>query len=369
MLEALRKVSNLTNISYQNHPFGNLCRIQYPKLTVQYQSIRQDENAIIFVLHIYAEVSYIVSYVEVNKDGKVAEIWGETEGVLPRLFHAPDGTVWTCLTHLKLPKECEITIPLQGRERVQKMATSREFAGKYLGATKELSLLYNDYTSKGTDQVCKLIFDKNGLYKQRKILKIPTPGSNQAYLDAGETIHLLGHTEFPNRIHRQFDLDGNLLAERKVATTAHLIGILSLSFETTSQYISTEDNKIYYETLLPDGSIDRQLLIEIEAIKEYFYGLQPGLSMSETRTLFQFTSGVGPGWFVVEGAQLLECYLRDSSIQGFRDLLGDKHIVLGYEYIVLAAIEAFDAETYSILFHKSAQDYDFVEILTRKVGQ
>jgi len=369
MLESLRKVSNLINISYQSQPFGNLCSIQGPKMTVQYDAIKDHENAILFVIHIYTEGSYIVSYIEVDKDGEIVEVWGETEGVLPRLFYAPDKSIWTCLTYLKTPKDSEISIPLHGRERVQKLKTTREFSGKYLGTTQELSLLYNDDTGKGMDRLCKLIFDKDGRYKQRKIVKIPAPERNQAYLDSKGQLHLLKAESGTKRLHRLLDLDGNVLKERTISTEAYFIAILHLDFEGPSSYVCTGDNKLYHERVATDGTVVRKFLIEIEAIKEYFSWVEPATWMGSERTLFKFNSDAGPGWFIMEGDSLLECFISDDDIQGFCDLVSGKTIELGYEHIVVAAIEAFDKDSYSILFHQSSRDYNRMEILTRTVGQ
>ncbi len=325
-----------------------------------------NENSAYFIFNIYYGGSYKVCFLEINNNADIISVLSETEGVLPKLFKDPEGKLWTVFTYSKIDGFKELILPLGDRTNTPEQKPLREFASDLIGYNDGLALFYKK--GQKTDELGKIKFDKNGHFKERKASRIEVPKENQPFINELGEIHLIAYDTYPKRLHRQIDLDGKVLKSRTIDTKAHHFGILDISFEKNAHFISTNDNKIFYETVSPEGKISQKLLIEIPEIKEYFYWMTAPLALGGGRYIFNFTSPSFNGWVVTEKECVLECFTYNSDEKAYVDRINGIKLSVDFENPVIGQTVAFDKNHYAVLLYQSGRNTKNVEIYLRNLS-
>lgn len=294
--------------------------------------------------------NYNVEYIFVSAVGELLETYQETEGVMPKLFSDTDNNLWVSLTSIKHEGIKEIVLPLEGRERIKKIITAREFPIDITMSEGKSVMFYNyDIFNVGKpSKLCKFIFDDNNLYKTRKIHKINLPVANLALMNS-EGIHAVYHNE-EGVIHSILNENGEIQKNRKLEINKnYMLELLNISFERNSTFIGVSDNKMFFIEIDIEGRVIAENLLLKLPENESFYNLFKPKSLSEDRFIVSFNYETGNGWIVIENGQPSECYIKSSEFKGYTNIISNDKIELNIDNSIINGFIVFNEETYGVV--------------------
>ncbi len=317
-------------------------------------AISSGENTAIYSFKSYQEGTYDVIYLEINDSGEVVNRYKESEGVLPTLFHAPDGTVWMTLTSNKMDGIKEIVLPLIDRSRVKKLKTSREFPGDVIGIHNDQVMLHNTdpFDQSTPDKLCRLTFDKNHLYKGRKAVKLEKPGRNKAYIAPNGELHLLKY-DYEKRalIHRLINDENTVEKERAIVIEAIHYGIINLSFDSDSVMVVAGEHDMNLVRVTPDGEVSKIELF-VDSRGEYFYNFWGPTSLGNNHYLIKYNHDGGNGWAVFNLDGLVEHFIDQDELY-VNPNTGEK-IDLELDNAILGEAVGYSSGKYSLALYNSS---------------
>lgn len=131
-----------------------------------------------------------VDYLVINRSHEIVQIVAEDQGTNQNFILAPDKSVWICMDALCTKKDGEVVLPLYERARVEK-----EIVKSSLGTDERFFWngchwgYVNDIFGDEPDKMLQYQFDKNGLYKNRKTIKLDSLHRAVSYVQE-DTLYL-----------------------------------------------------------------------------------------------------------------------------------------------------------------------------------
>ncbi|WP_028591474.1 hypothetical protein [Paenibacillus massiliensis] len=356
-MQELAEAGSPFTLHTQQLPTGMLFTIrpiadEVPKLSLHRSSSDPSRGEVQLCIYEYtADGLYHVHYVTIDRMGQLLQVRREQEGVLPAFFTAPDGTRWVSLSDTQSEGAKEIVLPLDGRERITKRVTSREFPVDADLSVPGSVLLYNYdmFNSKKPPRLCSLEFNDEGLYQKRKIHKIPLP-STDLVLRNEEGIHLLYEQEGQLQ-HSIVNETGEVLHTRKLMTDEFIAYPLSISMHRDSILLSYEDERVRLMVADATGAIIRyQELLGLEE-GQVIYSLFRPVMLDDQTWVVRFTSEQGNGWFVIHGEELKACYVRSRKRHAYVELLSQGELPVPAEDMIIHDVVRWDASTYGMVMY------------------
>lgn len=353
-MDNLIKVKGNFSYSKVANQFGIISKI-YADDEITFHDIYsnlQNEQGIICINDYDDKGNYNVEYLFINSEGELLSVYEETEGVLPKLFSAPDNTLWVSLTSTKLEGSKEIVLPLENREGINKIITAREFPVDVTLSEGNAVMFYNYdiFDVRKPSKICNFIFDKNNLYKTRKIHKINLPikelvlmnseGIQAVYNNKEEIIHIL------------INENGEIQKSRKLEINEYsILKLLNISFKRNSIFIGVNDNKMFFVEIDVDGKLISETLLFKLPENESFYNLFEPKRLSENKFVIRFNYEDGNGWAVIKSGQLSECYIKANEFEGYIDIISNNKLEININNSIIKDVIIFNEETYGVAIY------------------
>lgn len=350
-------------ITNKKTPFGLLTTLTVKWGISSVKSINITENTL-FTANIYTkDETYNLVYTIIDTEGNV-ESYVEDDGILPTLFLSPEQENYVSVVPYHPDKDLEISIPIFNRERIEKPKGNRPFVGDFIGVVGAYSIFLNVeiFSDSKPDKMLTIEY-KNGLLKKKKNIKLPLPRDNKMYI-ANNQIHLLA-TANNGWLHRQIDVQGNIIRERHIPDKVWFRSVISLSFDEPSYVLHEEEGKISIEVILPDDTCKTTNLIDIK--NEFYNACQP-IKIADSTFVIQFTTGFGNGWFTLKNGQLLEIFYSKDG--GYKNLLTSEVLEIGNNNLAITSINKTVKNGYAVLFYPSTDEGEqnkTLIILNRKI--
>lgn len=359
-MKELAEAGSPFTLHTQQLPIGTLFTLRpiadnVPKVSLHRSSSDRSRGEVQLCVYEYTvDGRYHVQYVTIDRTGQRMQVRREEEGVLPVFFTAPDGTRWVSLTDTQSEGSKEIVLPLDGRERITKRVTSREFPVDADLSVPDSVLFYNYdmFNSRKPPRLCSLEFNGEGLYQKRKIHKIPLP-STDLVLRNQEGIHLVYEQE-GQRQHSIVNEVGEVLSTRVLKTDEFIAYPLSLSMQGESILLSYEDECVRLMVADATGTIIRHKeLLRLEE-GQVIYSLFRPFALDDQTWVIRFTSEQGNGWFVIHGEDLQACYVRSQERHAYVERLSQVELPIPAEGMIIHDVVSWDAYTYGMVMYSKA---------------
>ncbi|MNW31480.1 hypothetical protein D3C74_83990 [compost metagenome] len=359
-MKELAEAGSPFTLHTQQLPTGTLFTVRpiaddVPKLSLHSTSSDLSRGEVQLCVYEYtADERYYVQYVTIDRAGQLVQVRREEEGVLPAFFTAPDGSHWVSLTDTQSEGSKEIVLPLDGRERITKRVTSREFPVDADLSIPGSVLFYNYdmFNSQKPPRLCSMEFNSEGLYQKRKIHKIPLP-STDLVLRNEEGIHLLYEQEGQLQ-HSIVNEVGEVLATRMLMTDEFVAYPLSMSMQNESILLSYEDERVQLMVADATGTIIRHKeLLKLEE-GQVIYSLFRPVTLDDQTWVIRFTSEQGNGWFVIHEEELKACYVRSQERHAYVERLSQEELPIPAEAMIIHDVVRWDASTYGMVMYSKA---------------
>ncbi|MGG4144369.1 hypothetical protein ABEW34_14690 [Paenibacillus algorifonticola] len=293
---------------------------------------------------------YDVVYIHLDESGSLIDTQHEQEGVLPELFHSPDGAVWVSLgtTH---GKELDIALPLYGRSDHAAPKGSRPFPGKY-AASAGVSAWFHDedwFSNKKPDRLLRLEF-ADGRIQSSKVIKLPMPKNNKISLDPEGRLHLLAvlHRE-EELLHRTLDSQGKVMDEYRLnGFEADMLEVLELGSERDMRVIFTIGNALNLGVVALDGRREKHALHELPSP---FYSVWEPVRLADGTDIIRFTFEEGNGWAIVKNTELRAIFTHSGERGYTNQLTGELLPIPASESLVLNDICRVSDQAYRVIIY------------------
>lgn len=117
--------------------------------------------------------SYETDYIFLSEDLKIKKVLKEDKGVSPCFIRSPQGKIWVSLSSVTTEKKGAIYLPLYGRSEVKEPVIKSDIGIDYLNFGGKTFGYIDDIFAKKEMRFVIHQFDKNGLFKTRKTVKLP----------------------------------------------------------------------------------------------------------------------------------------------------------------------------------------------------
>lgn len=217
----------------------------------------ETQEEYVIAVKYYKGRDYSVEYIVVNREHKIVKVLSENQGVNPKFVLAPDKRLWIRMSATRTKKDGEIVLPLYERERVTK-----EIIKSDLGT--DFSFFWNgchwgyvqDMWGDKPDKLLQYEFDKKGLYKTKKAVKLEGQYFATPYVQ--EDALYLCNRNFDEGAVSLFKMNEPGVAETfGVPTTVGGFTWCRLVHvdATECQLIGIEENEIYRLRITLDGAL------------------------------------------------------------------------------------------------------------------
>ncbi len=343
---------------------------------VRFSSKFFDENTKQLILAVrlyYDDGRYDVDYIFLDNAMNINESFTESEGVMPSFILAPDKSVWVVMESTKSDKARDIVLPLSGRTRIEKdnlLSTfvdwnSVRFNGESIQFWKDI------FDAKKQDKMCRYNFDKNNLFKSRKVYKLPLPTQNEPNVNNG-TLHLSNTIRPNNILHREIDLEGNILRQREfsLGMDYHFAYPVALAFDDTSVFFVTDKNEMYQVKVSSDGSItDIVSLHKVSDCQEFFYSVRTPLVLANDAYIVRFNYDTGSGYTVIKNDIMQGCYTCPYKDSVYTDDVSGEKLDMVSPMLMLMDAVALSDKKYALIFgavNTNVTDKE-IKIIIRKI--
>ncbi|WP_316569375.1 hypothetical protein [Neobacillus sp. YIM B06451] len=364
MLKELQDVSNLFTIDKYANSFGRLIKITAKEKLVHADNISLFNNNFLYSLRVNINELHNVVYMEMDPLGKIVRVIKETEGILPKVFIAPNNTIWCCI--LDAIDERELVIPLLNRHVLGKVQKYRSFVGDWIGNSNNTVLFYNrNLFGDKPDQLLKLEFMGDSIIK-REIVKIPNPPNNNALIEQ-KNIQLIGWDK-GRVLHRVVDLKGHIIQERylELDDMDDVVGV-RLSFKENSTLIGFKENMLFIFTIDSDGSVIKRKLIELEESAGIFYSIITVKLINSESFLTNFVGEKFNGWALISNDSIVECYMSNEGEPYYKDIISNTVIELpelDENKLIVSGLNVNKGNTYQVAIYNKHEERELF-ILSR----
>ncbi|RXZ79805.1 hypothetical protein EBB07_21470 [Paenibacillaceae bacterium] len=343
-MEELLHQPKLVSSERLAYPFGWVQMISNQHGISSRSQIGSDEGVVVAAYVYDAKEQYKVVYFALTSAGELTHAWHETEGLLPELFNSPERDIWTSLETLS---ERGITLPLHDRKGQPAQKGARSFAGHYIGNQGDFALFHDTdfFDGNKPDKLLKVEF-RNGQYYGRKAIKLPLPSNNRIYPDSlGNGLQLMAW-EGDELLHRQVNLSGEIIANRKLALgePCHF-QIVHADFHGQSTLIAIEGNHLKLVTIEANGVVESERILYTHSSE--LYNLWEPERLNETTFAVRLNFEEGNGWAVIHQGELQACYLHIESSR-YIDIVTNAVIELPAQTMILAELTRCGAEGYCV---------------------
>jgi hypothetical protein len=269
---------------------------------------------------------YDIDYIFLNANMTLSAAFTECKGVLPNFIPAPDGSVWVRLTSTTTDKIKEVVLPLMQRERVIKDILSSEFPADTTIIDDGDILLHSSdiFDKRKADKLCRLLFDKESLYKTRKSYKIEMPSHCKPILNE-EGLHFINLVSRETILHRLGDLEGNIHRSKEFSLKVgfQYLWPLWLSFDGNSVFLITQNNSMKQVVIDQTGCVLEEInLFEDMTCKDYFYNVFAPVILSDHAYLVRFNHEYGSGYAMIKDGKVINCMTTGNKDSCYRGLDG-----------------------------------------------
>ncbi|MDP4117360.1 MAG: hypothetical protein Q8903_14590, partial [Bacteroidota bacterium] len=214
-MRELEKSNNLYSISNNENMYTLISNG-----TIRVESVFYDkkmQRLIIAVKHYHTSGTYDTDYIFLDQNMNIIDCLKENEGVMPSFIAAPDESIWVRLSSTNTDKTRESILPLERRDRIVKENLMTEFVDHYSISCNDESILFSKdiFNNKKPDKMCRLIFDKNSMFKGRKVYSLPLPSNVMPAL-SGELLQISKAWRPEKILHRDIDFDMNIKRSREI---------------------------------------------------------------------------------------------------------------------------------------------------------
>lgn len=292
-------------------------------ITIESLCKDEEENLIVIALKNKKEnASYKIDYLFLDENFNIVKCVSEKYGVMPYFILAPDKSIWVRLTYTKSIKLKEIVLPMSDRNRVTKEILASEFVSAYKVRSKEDILVYDDlFSSDKEDKLCRFTFDKNGLYKSRKVKKVPLP-SHTKIIHSEDSLQGINFDWPKNVLHREFKKTFEVTQSREFHLDEEFDFVypIHLSFNEDSILFVSKGSK-FYEVKVDRNCrvIETKCLVEVDIPEEINRVWRP-LLMNKDMYLALFNYASGTGFIVYSRDRLRECWIKQKDSYTYKEI-------------------------------------------------
>lgn len=256
-------------------------------------------NNFIFAVKVCKENGlYDIDYLFLDEDFQIIDALTEEEGVNPNFIYGSDKSIWVSLISTNSNKE--IVLPLRDRHRIQKKIEKRDigYSGYFLWDGETCG--YESSIFGGKDKIAIYQFDKKGLYKGKKNIKLDFCSKGNVLVNNNDCyiyeIVFLGRKIVLKVFH--IDKKGEILRSwsSQEIEEVHMCHLISVKEEEYTFVCSYEGkNSLDIISFGQSGVIKKKkLLIEVINITS-FYCLDPCIVGKSGINTIHYTSGEGVG--------------------------------------------------------------------------
>ncbi|SFF19816.1 hypothetical protein SAMN04487969_11796 [Paenibacillus algorifonticola] len=293
---------------------------------------------------------YDVVYIHLDGSGSLIDTQHEQEGVLPELFHSPDGAVWVSLGTTS-GKELDIALPLYGRSEHAAPKGTRPFPGKYAASFGTLAWFHDEdwFSEKKPDRLLRLEF-ADGSIQSNKVIKLPMPKNNKISLDPEGRLGLLAVLyQEEELLHRTLDGQGGVIEERRLSGfEADMLQVLELGSERDMRVIFTMENKLSLGIIAPDGRRETHALYELQSP---FYSMWEPMRLADGTDIIRFTFEEGNGWAIVQNKGLRAIFTHSGERGYTNRLTGELLPIPSSKPLVLNDICRVSDQAYRVIVY------------------
>lgn len=295
-----------------------------------------------------------LDYIILDHTMKIADVFTETEGVIPSFLMAPDKTVWVRLSSTNTDKIRESILPLENRKRIQSEKLLTEFVDNFsVWYRQEVIYFSKDiFNKEKKDKIGQYIFDKSNLFKSRKIYNIPLPSQTKV-MSKDDKLQLI-NSKYPKILHREMLLDGVISRQREFSLGIeynHLYPI-KLSFDGDSIFYVTSNNQMFEITINEMGCVVKtNLLIQLNDVEDIFYNIWEPTFLNEAYVV-RFNFKDGDGYIVIKQGEAIECWIKQNGASAYRDVLSKRIIELESESLMLTNIQKMSNFKCALVYSK-----------------
>jgi len=280
-------------------------------------------------------------YVFLDSNWQIIDVLREEEGFSSSFIYAPDKSVWVILLSLNTNNSRESVLPLINGDRIEEEILKLEFVGCH----KEV---YNDETfffwhdlfasldKARPDKLCRYIFDKNNLFKDKKQYKLPTNDQAKMHIEDG-FLYLVDNKYSNIILHTKCDFKGNVLARREIMTnykTAWVFPIRS-SFTDISTFFIVLDKSMYELDVDKNGVvIAERHLYEDDTVSEYYNIWRPVIINNQTYVV-KYNHENGTGYAVMQDNRMKEYWANIKSSDVYKDIISGEEIKMLHSRFVI----------------------------------
>lgn len=352
-MEELKSWSKAWNVETLTNSLGQVTLLKHPGGISPKGAIAAPKGGTVIAAYAYHDDQnglYDVVYIHVDGSGTILDTQHEQEGVLPELFHSPDGAVWVSLgtTH---GKELDIALPLYGRSEHAAPKGTRPFPGKYAAAAGTLAWFHDEdwFSEKKPDRLLRLEF-ADGSIQSSKVIKLPMPKNNKISLDSECRLGLLAvlHQE-EELLHRTLDEQGKVIEERRLSGfEADMLQVLELGSERDMRVIFTMGNVLNLGVVTPDGRREKHALFELQSP---FYSMWEPMRLADGTDIIRFTFEEGNGWAIVQNKELRAIFTHSGERGYTNQLTGELLPIPASESLVLNDICRVSDQAYRVIIY------------------
>lgn len=356
-MDELLHVENAIVVTITPLEKGRLSEIRpagkYHQLSLT-EAVSGEKDQLFVTFHAYkATGGYDILYAVVDSNGNIVKVMHETAGMLPSVFHAPDGALWLSVTPYHPDKELETFLPVSGRDNVTPLKPGRPFAGKFIGTIGQQVLSWMDevFSDKKPDKLLVLNFE-NGQVKKKKEIKVDMPQRNKAIVANDKTYLLCRHAD--GLLLRTMDTAGKILSSAQLTLRPAQFEFLSVSSNDTIRLFYTgKGGAAGICEISADGTMNSIPLLETGLD---FYSTWPATALGNNSFLIRFTHEKGNGWILIREQRVVECFLQNKADGLYTDLVSNAVIRVRNKAAVLADAAMQDNSVYALVFRPNSNE-------------